>query len=98
MVDDSGKPVLGARPNSRFTTPIANCPVVSFRSEQHHGVPISAIIFGGRRAHLAPLVYESFSWQHGVFVGAAMASELTAYRYDRFESARRRFRKASPCE
>ncbi|MBU1726041.1 MAG: phosphoenolpyruvate carboxykinase (GTP) [Candidatus Omnitrophica bacterium] len=78
MKDASGKVVLGANANSRFTAPIVNCPIASFRLEQHHGVPISAIIFGGRRAHLAPLIYESFNWQHGVFVGATMASERTA--------------------
>jgi phosphoenolpyruvate carboxykinase (GTP) len=78
MVDAKGKPVLGAHPNSRFTTPITNCPTASFRVEQHHGVPISAIVFGGRRQYLAPLVYEAFNWQHGVFVGATMASERTA--------------------
>jgi phosphoenolpyruvate carboxykinase (GTP) len=76
--DDHDAIIKGAHPNSRFTTPINNCPSASFRLEQHHGVPISAIIFGTRRSHLAPLVYESFNWQHGVFVGATMASELTA--------------------
>jgi len=78
MLDDRGMPILGAHANARFTAPIMNCPTASFRIEQHHGVPISAIIFGGRRQHLAPLVYESFSWQHGVFVASTMGSELTA--------------------
>jgi len=87
--DSDGKPILGAHPNSRFTTPIINCPTASFRLEQHHGVPISAIVFGGRRQHLAPLVYESFSWQHGVFVGATMASELTAAQVGKIGQVRR---------
>jgi len=78
LKDASGNPVLGAHPNSRFTVPIMNCPSASFRLEQHHGVPISAIVFGGRRQHLAPLVYETFNWQHGVFAGSTMASERTA--------------------
>jgi len=89
MVDAQGKPILGAHPNSRFTAPIANCPSASFRLDQHHGVPISAIVFGGRRQHLAPLVYESFNWQHGVFVGAAMASELTAAQVGKIGQVRR---------
>lgn len=89
MKDTSGKPVLGAHPNSRFTTPIVNCPSASFRLEQHHGVPISAIVFGGRRKRLAPLVYESFNWQHGVFVGATMASELTAAQVGELGKVRR---------
>jgi len=89
MIDVYGKPILGAHPNSRFTSPIANCPSASFRLEQHHGVPISAIVFGGRRMHLAPLVYESFNWQHGVFVGATIASELTAAQMGKIGEIRR---------
>lgn len=69
---------LGAHPNSRFTSPLENCPCISEKIHDPRGVPISAIIFGGRRARLSPLVFESFSWRHGVFVGSAMASETTA--------------------
>ncbi len=68
----------GAHPNSRFTAPAKNCPCVSSEFDSHKGVPISAIVFGGRRAKTAPLVYQSRDWNHGVFVGSIMASETTA--------------------
>ena len=67
-----------AHPNSRFTAPAKNCPCLSSEFENPQGVPISAIVFGGRRAKTAPLVYQSRSWDHGVFVGSIMASETTA--------------------
>lgn len=75
---DASKGENGAHPNSRFTSPAKNCPCISPEFENPDGVPLSAIVFGGRRAKTAPLVYESLNWQNGVFVGSIMASETTA--------------------
>ena len=76
--DKKDKSTCGAHPNSRFTALAKNCPCISPEFDSLKGVPVSAIVFGGRRAKTAPLVYQSFNWQHGSFVGSIMASETTA--------------------
>lgn len=78
MYNKNDKSTCGAHPNSRFTAKATNCPCLSSEFNNPKGVPISAIVFGGRRAKTAPLVYQSTSWQNGTFVGSIMASETTA--------------------
>ena len=78
MYNKNDKSTCGAHPNSRFTAKATNCPCLSSEFNNPKGVPISAIVFGGRRAKTAPLVYQSTSWQNGTFVGSIMASETMA--------------------
>jgi len=89
MKDEKGGPKEAAQANSRFTVPIEQIPTRSNRLDKLDGVPISAFIFGGRRASLAPLVYQAYNYSHGVYIASAMASERTAAQVGKIGEVRR---------
>ncbi|MBO5202297.1 MAG: phosphoenolpyruvate carboxykinase (GTP), partial [Lentisphaeria bacterium] len=82
MKDADGKPVKAAHPNARFTARACNCPAIADNWEDPEGVPVSAFLFGGRRPSTLPVVYQSMSWEHGVFIGSTVGSEVTAAALD----------------
>jgi phosphoenolpyruvate carboxykinase (GTP) len=89
ITDENGKEILSSHPNSRFTAPARNCPIIDPEWENPDGVEVGAMVFGGRRMTTIPLVFQSFNWQHGVYLGATVGSEQTAAAEGKVGSMRR---------